>query len=186
MKKLIILLSGILLLTACTGEEVKPPTNELESEAENDQENIEEESEENARLDSPPIFRVEVDNERLFSPRDTLCWEPEERPCDLEINDPRELTSELPNTLVNANEQISYGIVTSGEDFDKLGGLVPDPDQVVVMRYQRGELQEEFEMENEAFSAPEESGLHYYLFHLIWDDDYYGESIHGFKLTVRE
>ncbi|MGP4072929.1 hypothetical protein ACTWQB_10295 [Piscibacillus sp. B03] len=186
MKRLLFLLCGILILTACIGEEVKPPTNDLESETEIVQENKEEESEENARLDRPPTFEVAVSNKLYFSPRDTLCWEPEQRPCDLEKNDPQEITSELHNITVNPNDQISYEISTTEEIMEKIGDFAPEPDRVVVTRYHKGEVQEEFEMENKSFNAPEEHGLHYYLFHVIWDDEYYGEAIHGFKLYVRE
>ncbi|WP_017187007.1 hypothetical protein [Alkalibacillus haloalkaliphilus] len=171
-------------MTACTGEEVKPPTNELEEEVENVYIEV---TENGLVLEEPPSFRLSV-NDRGYTPSlDSYCWEPEEQPCNLESSDPRELTEGYQTPIVNAGQQIQHRLQPSVDDFDSFDEATPKPSSIVVTRYRLGEMQEEFTIEdNLRFEAPEEPGVHHYTFHLIWDDQYDGESTYAFKLSVRQ
>ncbi|MDV2583451.1 hypothetical protein [Alkalibacillus haloalkaliphilus] len=184
MKKRIFLLSGIFLLTACTGEEVKPPTNELEKEVENE---YIEDTENGLVLEEPPAFRISV-NDRGYAPSlDNYCWEPEVQPCDLESSDPRELTEGYQTPIVNAGQRIQHIITPNVDDFDTFDEAAPKPSSIVLTRYRLGDKQEEFAIEDSpTFEAPEEPGVHHYIAYLTWDNQYYGEATYAFRISVRE
>ncbi|WP_156960053.1 hypothetical protein [Oceanobacillus manasiensis] len=191
-KKLFVIIGILLIVTACTDAKITVPIEKYE-EVSQEKEIVEETGEETGKEELVPQNANEKIDISIHSKSDVVtpsnigfCWnESVEEDCALHPENPKgDISSEDP-LLVNKEEELEIYMYV---ERDKL--LVSaQPYKVEVLQFglrvEEGKIVDsKTDRDLIKFSAPDEKGAHFYLIHVIWDEEETKRAYYAFRAVV--
>ncbi|MDY0408999.1 hypothetical protein ACFFIS_17045 [Virgibacillus soli] len=192
-KRLIVFIGSLFILTSCTDAKIVVPIqeyNELQPEVEIGEGKDEKDKKDDDRnIPEKPNQEIAVYSRTdvVGAYETALCWnESVEEDCILKPEHPRERSStELPLSA-NRGEKLEIRIFPGGQELPDFAG----PYKVEVTEFGLGDndgkiINSKLVEHDITFSAPDKKGAHYYLIHIIWNEEQTKRVYYAFRTVVR-